>query len=69
MIRSFKFNIEERNARLATSLPSHTSIRNEWPREGLRAPLPDYLSIATMTSKGPNITDSSYVFMGMSVHV
>jgi len=67
--RSFKFEIEERYARLATSLPDHTSIFNKWPHEELRTHLPDYLSVAVMTSQSTHISDSSYIFMGMPIHV
>ena len=69
MLRSFEFNIVERYARLSASLPEHTSIQTKWPRKELRAALPDYLSIATMTAFGPNITDASYLLMGTPVHV
>jgi len=70
-IRIFNFNIKERYAPLATSLPSHTSVFKKWPQDGdhERAPLPNYLSIATMTSQGSDITDSSYILMGLPVHV
>ena len=68
-VRSFNFEIEERFAPLASSVPAHTSIFKKWPSEGLRAHLPDYLSVSVMTSKGPSLDQNSYLFMGVPIHV
>jgi hypothetical protein len=73
-IRSFTFHIEQRYAALRSTLPEHTSIYNEYPREELRTKLPEYLSMAAMkedeSSEGSNsITESSYILMGRPIHI
>ncbi len=84
MVRSFDFTIKEQFAPLAITLPSHTSIYNEWPRKDLRASLPNYLSIATTVDSHHHTMESFSgeddtkiidpptsvpVLMGMPIHV
>ena len=70
-VSSHLFSIHAAYAPLASSLPDHTSIYHEWPRENLRGvTLPEYTSIATMVDPMANEgNENPFVLMGKPIHV
>jgi len=70
-ISSHQFDIRATYAPLVSSLPNHTNIYHEWPRENLRTTLPDYISLATTTADMPEnkAFESPLALMGKPIHV
>lgn len=66
--RFFDFNIEEKYAKLSSSLDGvNTAIRSSWPRKDLQIKLSKYLPIAVMSEEG--FSDTDYILMGRPIHI
>jgi len=71
-VSAYSFSVHADYAPLASSLPHHTSVHHEWPRENIRVDLPDYINIATTrTNTASRIEDenSLLTLMGTPIHV
>ena len=69
-VSSHVFDIHATYAALTASLPNHTSIYHDWPRENLRTHLPEYARIATMIDAFDSTNDPlSNRLMGKPIHV